>query len=226
MTEERQGADDFNPYAPPASVGPGGGTAPLAEGSVPVTTVTYRLTPEDALEAQRGIRKTEVKIGKWFLVPLVVVSFAVVFYFSGQKQRPAPAPQPASQPIQWGAIFQLFSLLFFVVFVLYQRFGNRGKGKESPHEITMTIDPAGVRMLEGDFHDARTTWGRCSEIRETPSMILIFTQAFDPSRGKDVTAGAVPIPKRAFDSPEAAASFLEAARRWHAGAIAAEPETR
>ena len=106
-----------------------------------------------------------------------------------------------------------------IAVTIWMRIARR-RAKDSPHDITTIITPEGISTRESDFFEAKSSWNRCSEIRETPTIILFFTQSFDPARGKDVTAAAYPVPKRAFGTPEAASSFLENARRWHAEATA------
>jgi hypothetical protein len=224
MTERPREPEEFNPYAPPLAADPGRGAASRPDGMAPVTSVSYRLTPEDVRDAQQGLGA--VKPRPWLIFVPAIVAFVVVFYFSDQPSRPRPAPDVDPGSSQWTALLAMavptVGLLVLLVVVIVGWFKRR-KGMESPHEITTTIDPEGLRMLEADFYNAKTSWPRFSEIRETPTMILFLNNAFDPTRGKDVMLSVVPIPKRAFTTPEAAASFLEAARRWHAAAIAAKP---
>lgn len=229
MTERPREPEDVNPYAPPLSAELGRGVAPLAEGSAPVTSVTFRITSEDLRDARRGmIGPTPGWEGKkpLFYLLLMIVTFVVVYMKTGSTVPVQPRelePDRGDRPSIWFVFAPLLIIPGTLVgIILIQRFGRWGKSKESPNESTVTIEPGGMRVRDGNSSDTQSSWTMYEQIRETPTMILVLFQNFDMNHGK-VIPTAIPIPKRAFATPEAAASFLETARRWHAEAIAAKP---
>jgi hypothetical protein len=224
MTERTHEPEEFNPYAPPRSAEPGRGGTPFADGSAPVTSVKYRITPDDLREARRGLKAAAVlNRERKFLLFLpaflaLIMILGVILNFLA-PQRPGERPRPGRTEVI--IVCSIAGAVLILVAVRWN--ARKGKGAESPHEITATIEPDGLRIREGDFHESKTSWTQCQEIRETPTFILFLIRVFDPLRGRERASMAYPIPKRAFALPEAAASFLETARRWHAEAIAAKP---
>jgi hypothetical protein len=216
--------EEFNPYTPPLSAEPGRGGTPLAEGVGPVTSVKYRLMPDDIREALRGLKGAvlltrELKFLLFFPGFIAVIMILGVILNFLASQRPGERPRPGQTEVI--VVCGMAGALLGLVVILWKV--RKGKGAESPDEITATIAPDGLRIYEGDNYESKTSWSRINEIRETPNLILLLIRAFDPLRGKERVSMTYAIPRRAFTTPEAAASFLETARRWHAEAIAAKP---
>lgn len=223
MTERPREPEEFNPYAPPLSIESDRGGTLFADGSNPVTSAKFRITPDDVREARRGLKAAvvlnrEMKFLLFFpgFIALIMI-FGVILNFLA-PQRPGERPRPGQTEVI--AVCGIAGAVLALVAIL--RKARKGKGAESPDEITVTIESDGLRIREGDDYESKTSWFRVSEIRETPTLILFLVRVFDPIRGKERVSMAYPIPRRAFTPPEAAASFLETARRWHAEAIAAK----
>jgi len=224
MTEKSYESEEYNPYAPPASAGADPEQFGQAAGTMPVTSVRYHVTLDDLREARRGL-KVAVLLNREVKFVLFLISFIAVIVMLGVLANtllPRSSPEMAQSPkprrpvaafVVAGASLGIVALFWNV---------RKRKGGQSPHEIAATIEPDGLRIREGDFHKSWCSWTRVSEIRETPTILLIVIQVFDPLRGRERASMAYPVPKRAFATPEAAASFLEAARRWHAEAIVSE----
>ena len=215
--EKMDRSGELDPNVPPASGGANRGRSVAAGGEMTVTSVTYRLAANDIRAARRAMLAGNLlptQMGRAIFC-LGIMAIAALVASSCQKSDPPPDRLTGTN---------LFLLAVGVSIPIIFWLFRRGKGAESPHEVTAKIEPEGLRLREGDLYDSRSAWARFAEIREAPTQILFVIRSFDPTRGKEVTTSGYPIPKRAFDSPEAAASFLETARRWHAEAVAPNEE--
>jgi hypothetical protein len=169
--------------------------------------VTFSLTEEDIFQFLHYHRRRHPITPRVLFVGSVI-SAVLVFGLAGYLVP------------EWGLGFRLLcGLLAAIVFTPAYGWLQRRLLRWLAHQSNRTlignvgehsveISPEGFAMASA-FGEGIRKWNGIDRIMDTPSYFCFFL-------GKEDSA--IPIPRRAFRSSEAAETFLRAAREWHAAA--------
>jgi hypothetical protein len=175
-----------------------------------ITSVTFRLRPQD-------VRALRAATQPRFVLAIIVVLFVFLVVLSLTGLVLSIRRFGFRDP----NLFKMASPLAVIVVVgggtiLWQRWH---KWTEAPHEVRVELTPDGLNVRQAGVSEVKHAWTHIAEIRERPGHFLVYLKIFDPFWGREKPVPIIPIPRRAFATPEAADAFLRTAREWHTAAM-------
>ena len=181
-------------------------------GSSPITSVTFRLRPEDVRAFQSALRPRIVTAILYVVATLTVVLLITSLVLHVRRFG-----------FDHPEVFRSGGILIFMVVVgagtiLWQKLH---KGAESPVEIKVDLTPESLNVGQAGVSETKHAWTSVAEIRETPRHFLVYLEIFNPINRREKPMLAFLIPRRAFATAEAADEFLRTATEWHAAAVEA-----
>jgi hypothetical protein len=223
-----EGARGFNPYQAPA----GFEESEASEGSPsgdPVTFVAFHLRTEDLLHFQEATRPRWITPTILAFFAIVAVTFVASTIIRLRRGDLLPSLAPGS-PLPLFLVVAGLTAMSLVA----NRF-RRTSPEELAEQWTVRLAPEALFVAEVGVSETCRAWSSVSEIRETSHLILFLLHNALPAQSlKADTFLHAPstwvhlaallkaqtfihvVPLRAFASPEAARSFLDTARRFHA----------
>jgi hypothetical protein len=211
MPPHAEGPTTDNPYEPPRALEDGAEVGPLEPlpGTPPGLSVSYRNTTADVGDfvtyylSRRGRGRGR---GGFMLWLLLVMTLGMIF-------SSAHPGQVRIEPSLATALAGVIVMLLVLSGWFRRRLRKQARGTHPLPIITIVLGPAGVVARDERGRETRLAWAAVPKVDATPKHILLF-DVLVPGRA---TAAHV-IPRRAFATPAAAATFLAAARHWHASA--------
>lgn len=184
---------------------------PNFAGPSPITSVTFRLRPEDVCAFQSALRPRIVTAILYVVATLTVVLLTTSLVLHVRRFG-----------FDHTEVFRSGGILTFMVVVgagtiLWQKLHTAA---ELPVAIQVDLTPEGLNVGQAGVSETKHAWTSIAEIRETPRHFLVYLEIFNPHSGEKPMPAFL-IPRRAFATAEAADEFLRNATEWHAAAVEA-----
>jgi hypothetical protein len=171
--------------------------------SAPITSVTFRLRPED-VRAFRAATQPRILTAILLVVAGLTIATCILSLVLHVRRFGPSHPEAIKM-----AGLLAFMVIVGVGTILWQKWH---KGAESPHETKVELTPEGLIVRQTGVIEVKHAWTHIAEIRERPEHFLVYLKIFNPLSGREKPMPVFLIPRRAFATPEAADVFLHTAR--------------